>query len=38
MATKITSRKSRQPVKKEPTSFMSKLTRFLFKVMKEAEE
>ncbi len=33
MATKITPRKSRQPVKKEPTSFMSKLTRFLFKVL-----
>ena len=33
MATKITPRKSRQPVKKEPTSFMSKLTRFLFKAM-----
>ncbi|MFV8345244.1 monofunctional biosynthetic peptidoglycan transglycosylase [Flavobacterium sp. ZB4P13] len=32
MATKITPRKSRQPVKKEPASFMSKLTRFLFKV------
>ncbi len=33
MATKITPRKSRQPVKKEPTSFMIKLTRFLFKVL-----
>ncbi|RBN51168.1 monofunctional biosynthetic peptidoglycan transglycosylase [Flavobacterium psychrolimnae] len=33
MATKITPRKSRQPVKKEPNSFMSKLTRFLFKVL-----
>ena len=33
MATKITPRKSRQPVKKEPTSFMSKLTRFLFKAL-----
>jgi len=32
MATKVKPRKSRQPVKKEPTSFMSKLTRFLFKV------
>lgn len=33
MATKITPRKSRQLVKKEPTSFMSKLTRFLFKAL-----
>ena len=33
MATRITQRKSRQPVKKEPTSFMSKLTRFLFKAL-----
>ena len=33
MATKIAPRKARQPVKKEPTSFMSKLTRFLFKVL-----
>jgi monofunctional biosynthetic peptidoglycan transglycosylase len=33
MATKITPKKSRQPVKKEPTSFMSKLTRFLFKAL-----
>lgn len=33
MATRITPRKSRQPIKKEPTSFMSKLTRFLFKAM-----
>ncbi|MFV8392340.1 monofunctional biosynthetic peptidoglycan transglycosylase [Flavobacterium sp. LB2P6] len=33
MATKITPRKSKQPVKKEPTSFMSKLTRFLFKAL-----
>ncbi|MDI5948694.1 monofunctional biosynthetic peptidoglycan transglycosylase [Flavobacterium yafengii] len=33
MATKITPRKSRQPVKKESTSFMSKLTRFLFKAL-----
>ena len=33
MATRITPRKSRQPVKKEPTSFMSKLTRFLLKVL-----
>ncbi|MGO4905555.1 monofunctional biosynthetic peptidoglycan transglycosylase [Flavobacterium sp. W20_MBD1_R3] len=31
MATRITPRKSRQPVKKEPTSFMRKLTRFLLK-------
>ena len=33
MATRITPRKSRQPVKKEPTSFMSKLIRFLFKAL-----
>ncbi|MFV8371441.1 monofunctional biosynthetic peptidoglycan transglycosylase [Flavobacterium sp. LB2P74] len=33
MATKITPRKSKQPVKKEPTSFMSNLTRFLFKAL-----
>lgn len=33
MATKITPRKSRLPVKKEPTSFMSKITRFLFKAL-----
>jgi monofunctional biosynthetic peptidoglycan transglycosylase len=33
MATKITPRKSRQPVKKEPISFMSKITRFLFKAL-----
>ena len=33
MATKIAPRKARQPVKKEPTSFMSKLTRFLFKAL-----
>lgn len=33
MATKITPRKSRQPLKKEPTSLMSKITRFLFKAL-----
>ena len=33
MATKITPGKSRQLVKKEPTSFMNKLTRFLFKAL-----
>jgi len=33
MATKITPRKSKQPIKKESTSFMSKLTRFLFKIL-----
>lgn len=33
MATKIAPRKARQTVKKEPTSFRSKLTRFLFKVL-----
>jgi monofunctional biosynthetic peptidoglycan transglycosylase len=32
MATKVKPKKLRQPVKKEPTSFMSKLTRFLLKV------
>ena len=32
MATKITPKKTKQPVKKEPTSFMSKLSRFLFKI------
>lgn len=32
MATKITPRRSKQIVKKETTPFMSKLTRFLFKV------
>nr|WP_314897897.1 monofunctional biosynthetic peptidoglycan transglycosylase [uncultured Flavobacterium sp.] len=32
MATKITPRRSKQTVKKETTPFMSKLTRFLFKV------
>lgn len=32
MATKITPRRSKQTVKKEATPFMSKLTRFLFKV------
>lgn len=32
MATKITPRRSKQNVKKEATPFMSKLTRFLFKV------
>ncbi|MFV8441572.1 monofunctional biosynthetic peptidoglycan transglycosylase [Flavobacterium sp. LB2P44] len=32
MATKITPRKSKQPIKKESTSFMSTLTRFLFKI------
>jgi monofunctional biosynthetic peptidoglycan transglycosylase len=31
MATKITSKKSKQPAKKNSGSFMSKLTRFLFK-------
>ena len=31
MATKITPRKTKQPVKKEPSSFMNKLFRFLFK-------
>ena len=33
MATKITPKKTKQPVKKEPDSFMSKLSRFLFKVL-----
>lgn len=33
MATKIAPRKVRQSVKKEPISFRSKLTRFLFKVL-----
>lgn len=33
MATKIAPRKARQNVKKEPISFRSKLTRFLFKVL-----
>ena len=33
MATKITPRKSKQPIKKEPTSFMRKLTRFLLKIV-----
>ena len=32
MATKITPKRSKQPAKKELTTFMSKLTRFLFKV------
>lgn len=32
MATKITPRRSKQPVKKDTTPFMSKLSRFLFKV------
>jgi len=32
MATKVKPRISRQPVKKQPTSFMNKLTRFLLKV------
>ena len=32
MATKITPKKTKQPFKKEPTSFMNKLSRFLFKV------
>ena len=32
MATKITPKKTKQPVKKEPTSFISKLSRFLFKI------
>ena len=31
MATKITPKKTKQPLKKEPTSFMSKLSHFLFK-------
>ncbi|TDD78424.1 monofunctional biosynthetic peptidoglycan transglycosylase [Flavobacterium caseinilyticum] len=33
MATKITPRKSRQPVKKQSRSFMSKLSRFLLKII-----
>ena len=33
MATRITPRKSKQLLKKEATSFMSKLTRFLFKAL-----
>ena len=33
MATKITPKKTKQPVKKEPTSFMNKLSRFLFKAL-----
>ena len=33
MATRITARKSRQPVKKDSTSFIRKLTRFLLKVI-----
>jgi monofunctional biosynthetic peptidoglycan transglycosylase len=33
MATKITPRRSKQPVKKDATTFMSKLTRFLFKIL-----
>ena len=33
MATRITPRKSRQPVKKDSTSFIRKLTRFLLKVI-----
>ncbi|RTZ04793.1 monofunctional biosynthetic peptidoglycan transglycosylase [Flavobacterium sp. GSP6] len=33
MATKIAPRKSKQPIKKETTSFMSKLIRFLFKIL-----
>jgi monofunctional biosynthetic peptidoglycan transglycosylase len=33
MATKITPRRSRQPVKKDSTPFMSKLSRFLFKIL-----
>lgn len=32
MATKITPKRSKQPAKKEPTTFMGKLTRLLFKV------
>ena len=31
MATKITPKKTKQPLKKEPTTFMSKLSHFLFK-------
>ena len=33
MATKITPRKSKQPVKKDTTPFMSKLRRFIFKIL-----
>ena len=33
MATKITLKKTKPPVKKEPTSFMNKLSRFLFKAL-----
>lgn len=33
MATRITARKSRQPVKKDSTSFIRKITRFLLKVI-----
>lgn len=33
MATKITSRRSKQPVKKDTTSFRSKLSRFIFKIL-----
>lgn len=33
MATKITPRRSKQPVKKDTATFMSKLTRFLFKIL-----
>jgi monofunctional biosynthetic peptidoglycan transglycosylase len=33
MATKITPRRSKQPVKKDTTPFMSKLSRFLFKIL-----
>jgi monofunctional biosynthetic peptidoglycan transglycosylase len=32
MATKITPKKTKKPVKKEPSSFMSKVKRFLFKI------
>ncbi|MDI1304610.1 MAG: monofunctional biosynthetic peptidoglycan transglycosylase [bacterium] len=33
MATKITPRRSKQPAKKDTATFMSKLTRFLFKIL-----
>ena len=33
MATRITPKKTKQPVKKEPTSFTKKLSRFLFKAL-----
>ena len=33
MATKITPKRSKQPVKKDTTPFMSKLSRFLFKIL-----